>query len=494
MITFRIDVDYPYRSRTRSFFYTAFNIRTDRRYLENAKIIATMINESPKQVKAYWFFTPKTLPDKKLLTLIDNEKHETALHIVNDPYTELALLEKTANKKVNYYTIHGTAHTLARVMWGRFRAKSPTIPKDYLLKSFHELPTIGLDALCYSYPLEKAVKIAEQRITNDYVIYFHPVWLFQRGTLNHRGPFYHALRKILDVDKELDTITLQKRPFFTMARDWREYEKDVAPTQKLTTRLADAGADVFTFIERTWLHTIQSPPRNWVVEEDNIALYKVTAFEEWWKTIGKKTRNMIRKAEKSGVKTNRVKPDEKLVEGIWKIYNETPIRQERGFPHYGESITTVGSIIYSVPNSTYIAAHLGDELAGFIRLIHGQDVTYIDQILSLQRHLDKAINNALIAKAIEHCANTGVKWVMYGRMGNHPTLDAFKKNNGFSQCKLRRFYIPLTAKGKGAIALHLHREMKDTLPLSVKAPLFPVYNWISRTRMRLKLALRNRNK
>ncbi len=30
-----------------------------------------------------------------------------------------------------------------------------------------------------------------------------------------------------------------------------------------------------------------------------------------------------------------------LVEGIWRIYNETPIRQNRAFPHYGMSLETI---------------------------------------------------------------------------------------------------------------------------------------------------------
>ena len=30
------------------------------------------------------------------------------------------------------------------------------------------------------------------------------------------------------------------------------------------------------------------------------------------------------------------------------------------------------------------------------------------------------------------------------------------------------------------------RKMKDALPLWLKRPLFPVYNWVSRTRMRIK--------
>jgi len=82
---------------------------------------------------------------------------------------------------------------------------------------------------------------------------------------------------------------------------------------------------------------------------------------------------------------------------------------------------------------------------------------------------------------------------MYGRMGNHPTLDKFKQNNGCIQFPLTRYYILLTRKGKIAAKLGLHRELKDTLPPSVKAPLFPIYNWVSRNKMRIKLLKRKRS-
>ena len=79
---------------------------------------------------------------------------------------------------------------------------------------------------------------------------------------------------------------------------------------------------------------------------------------------------------------------------------------------------------------------------------------------------------------------------MYGRMGNHPTLDAFKQNNGFKQFLLTRYYIPLTEKGRIATKLRLHREIKDSLPTSIKYALIPVYNWISRNKMKIKLRLK----
>ncbi|MGC8912286.1 MAG: hypothetical protein ACP5K8_09460, partial [Nitrososphaeria archaeon] len=100
-ITLRIDVDYPYSSRLKSFIYIALNLKPTRGYLRNPKIIARMVNESSKNVRAYWFFTPKTLPDTELLRLINNDRHEIALHIVNDPFEDLKLLEKVSGRKIN---------------------------------------------------------------------------------------------------------------------------------------------------------------------------------------------------------------------------------------------------------------------------------------------------------------------------------------------------------------------------------------------------------
>jgi hypothetical protein len=196
---------------------------------------------------------------------------------------------------------------------------------------------------------------------------------------------------------------------------------------------------------------------------------------------------MIRKGEKSGIRTNIAEPNENLTEGIWKIYNETPIRQEGGFPHYGISLQQVMREIHARQNCTYIWAYFQDELVGFIQLVNGDNISIISQILSMQRHLDKAINNALVAKAIEVCASKGMKWIMYGRMGNHPSLDSFKQSNGFTRFQLTRYYVPITRKGKVATKLGLHKEVKDRIPQPMKHILIPIYNWLSRNRMKIRL-------
>ena len=195
---------------------------------------------------------------------------------------------------------------------------------------------------------------------------------------------------------------------------------------------------------------------------------------------------MIRRAEKSGVKVTITEPNDKLAEGISKIYNETPIRQERAFHHYGEPLSTVKENMYAAKNSTFIGAFLEEELVGYIQLNHGDNIAVVTQILSMQKHWNKGLNNALLAKAVEVCADKKQRWLMYGRIGNHPSLDKFKQSNGFQKFPIKRYYIPLTRKGRIAIRLGLHIEFKDSLPQPLKRLLFPLVNWVSRTKLRLK--------
>jgi hypothetical protein len=487
----RIDVDYAYPSRLKSFFFTAIGKKGGKSYLKNSKIIAQMINESKKNVKAYWFFTPTTMPDAELLGMLNENKHEVALHVATNPYKELIQLEQATKRHVTYYTVHGTERLLARLMWRRklSEARAP-IPAGFPLHSFYVYPTVSIDRLCYANPFTRVMQTVDESIVKGDVLHVHPEWLLQQGTINHRGPYYDVLKTILGVDEELKTLIVRKKDFFRIAQDAMEYHRDFVPTDTFLKKLADRGIDVFTFIERKWSSTsISIGEKSWAKAEDNVALLSVKSYDDWLTLIGKKTRNMVRKAEKSGVKTKMVERSDKLAEGIWRIYNETPIRQERAFPHYGIPLKDVKGLMFSEHESTYIGAFLDDELIGFIQLACSGSMAMILQILSFQRHSDKAINNALIAKAVQVCAEQKLEWLMYGRIGNHPSLDKFKENNGFAKVIFPRYYVPLTGKGRLAIRLGLQRAIKDSLPNALKTPLFPVFNWISRNRMRLRLRL-----
>jgi lambda repressor-like predicted transcriptional regulator len=485
----RLDVDYAYPSRIKSFVFTALSRKTSKDYLKNAKIIARMIEESPREIQAYWFFTPPTWPDDEMLSLLSSDKHKIALHVTSNPYEELRGLEKATGRDIEFYTIHGTERLLARIIWKRKLWESRTpIPADFPLKSFHEFPTLAFDRICHNSSISVAVTIAEASIEKGEVLEIHPEWLFQSGTINHRGPFYGPLRQILQVDRELDQLVIRKKAFLRIAKllEPKEYMQDFVPTEEFIQKLRDRAIDIFTFIERKWCSTIANTSNSWIKVADNIALLKVASYEDWWRNIGKKTRNMNRKAEKTGIAAQVVMPSEELAEGIWKIYNETPIRQERAFPHYGESLPSVKNDVFSPRKGAFIGAFLENRLVGFIQLLYGDNIAIISQILSLQEFWGKAVNNALLAKTVEFCSQNQMQWIMYGRMGNHPSLDKFKQSNDFKKFSLTRYFVPITKKGQVAIKLGLHNEAKDILPQRIKYSLIPIYNWISRRRVQIK--------
>ncbi len=490
MIKIRIDVDYPYPSRAKSFLYTALRMKSKKSkdYLRNARVIARMINESPRDVRGYWFFTPYTVPDKRLLDLLNLERHDVALHVANKPFEEWKNLEKQTNRAVKYYTIHGTQRTFAQLLWGRKLGQvQAVIPNDFPLTSFHNFGTMSYDRERYLRGFDVTVGQTEHWIEHGIVLSLHPEWLFQKTDKTKRGPYYDALKTALKVDSDLDTVSVRKTLSVRIARDFREYQKVVDPTDAFLAKLQDRGVDIFTFIERKWCCPITNPPPTWVKTNDNIGLLEIKDYESWWSCIGKKTRNMVRKAEKDGVKVSVVSQSDELAEGIWKIYNETPIRQGRAFPHFGEPLETVAANMHAEKNSTFIGAHISDELVGFIQILHGDQISILSNILAMQKHWDKSVNNAMLAKAVEVCAGKGERWLMYGRIGNHPSLDRFKENNGFVKFPLTRYYIALTSKGRWATTLGLHQELKDALPDSIKYPLLPVVNWVSRTKARIKL-------
>ena len=495
-IKLRMDVDYAYPSRLKSFFFMILNTKVENSYLKNAKIIAQMVNESTRKVRAYWFFTPYTLPDEDMLALMRKDRHEAALHVAVDPYRELEQLEKATNQRVVYFTIHGTERFLAQILWRRkpFQTRA-IIPEGFPLDDFWTtFDTVRLDLDVYSKSKDKALEIAKQGVAEGKVLHVHPEWLFKPGgRINRRGPYYDSLKMILGVDEELTKLVTRKKKFFTMAQYAiysMEFRRDFTPTDVFLKKLADRDVDVFTFIERAWAAPATSINENsWAKARDNVGILAVKTYNEWLTLIGKKTRNMIRKAEKSGVQTAVVEPSEQLAEGIWKIYNETPVRQERAFPYYGISLEKVRGSVFLEREGSHVGAFLNKELIGFIYLAYGGSTAVIEQILSLQEHSDKAVNNALIAKAVEVCASRQVGWLMYGRMGNHPSLDSFKENNGFAKFSFPRYYVPLTRKGRIAMRIGLHKEFKDSLPEALKSPLFPVFNWVSRTKQRMRLRL-----
>jgi hypothetical protein len=111
--------------------------------------------------------------------------------------------------------------------------------------------------------------------------------------------------------------------------------------QPLVEGLQNSGTriDLFTFMQRV---TETTAKYRYAMEWDNFAVLPITTFDHWWtQVLGFKGRNKAKQAEKKGVKVREIPFDDVLVRGIWQIYNETPIRQGKHFPHYGMPLEKV---------------------------------------------------------------------------------------------------------------------------------------------------------
>jgi len=244
--------------------------------------------------------------------------------------------------------------------------------------------------------------------------------------------------------------------------------------------------DLFTFMQRLPETT---PIYDYPMEWDNLAALPVSTFDHWWmQQIGFKARNKAKQAEKKGVSVREVPFNDALVQGIYAIYNECPVRQGKPFRHYGKNVETVRKEEATfLDSSIFIGAYLGDTLIGFVKLTCDESRTQagLMNIVSMIRHRDKAPTNALIAQAVRSCAERGISYLVYSNFayGNkqRDSLTDFKERNGFQRIDLPRYYVPLTRTGWVAFRLGLHRRFPERLPEPVLARLRELRNaWYNR--------------
>jgi hypothetical protein len=224
--------------------------------------------------------------------------------------------------------------------------------------------------------------------------------------------------------------------------------------------------DLFTFVQRI---SETAPRYSFLTESDNFAVLPVSTFDNWTKQqIGPKVRNMIRKAEKNGVVVSEVPFDDSLIGGISGIYNETPIRQGRRFPHYGKDLDTLRKMKATfLERSVFIGAFHEGTMIGFIKLVADETGSQagLMHILAMVKHRDRATTNALIAQAVRSCADRGIPSLWYAKMsyGNkeRDPLADFKRHNGFEKVDVPRYFVPLTSLGRLALRFGLHHNVES---------------------------------
>jgi hypothetical protein len=278
-----------------------------------------------------------------------------------------------------------------------------------------------------------------------------------------------------------DYTVLLEGGFLRTARLEEEWFEDVKEPSVFISALREASdrPDIATFWQRL---PDTNAKYSYHTEHDSIAALPITTYEFWLeKQIDPASRNKIKKSQKKGIVVRRCEFDDDFVRGMVSIFNETPIRQGRRFLHYGKDFNTIKSQFSRyLFREEIFGAYIGDELVGFIMMANAGKYAVLGQIISKMAHRDKAPNNALLAKAVERCAELGMPYLAYA-FWLEDTLGDFKRNNGFQKFDLPRYYVPLTTKGAIALKFGIHHNWRDVVPKRIKEPLKRVRTyWQSR--------------
>jgi hypothetical protein len=248
--------------------------------------------------------------------------------------------------------------------------------------------------------------------------------------------------------------------------EWIEGEP-VADPKIFVRRMRDMPpADIFSFARPL---PACEPCYPYQFDWDNAAAVRTADFADWWDSLPQETRKNVRRSQRRGVEVSSVVFSDQFVGGIAKIYNETPFRQGRRFWHYGKSFEQVKTANATyLDRSEFIGAFFDGKLIGFMKFVVVNKVARVMQILSLEAHADKRPTNALLAKAIEICCQTGISHLIYGKhvYGNKESspVTEFKRRNGFERLDFPRYYVPLTRRGAFAIRYRLYRGITEVVP------------------------------
>jgi hypothetical protein len=271
-------------------------------------------------------------------------------------------------------------------------------------------------------------------------------------------------RTVIAVGKWLKIASIHDE-FFVEGDIVREPEPFIAELKRWKLK-----PDLFTFAQKV---SDLRPRFGFYLEWEDLAVIPITTYENWLKKqIRKGTRVNLHRAIREGVVVRAVPYDDEFVQGIKDLYDETPIRQGMPFWHHGKSFEEIEKVHGTYrERAEYIGAYCEGELIGFLKMVYVGNVAKTMNVIGKEKYFHKRITNALIAKAVEICAEKGIAYFNYGQYSfpgkNESSLADFKRRNGFQQFKVPRYYLALTTKGKLALSLGLHRESKTLIPWSV---------------------------
>lgn len=251
--------------------------------------------------------------------------------------------------------------------------------------------------------------------------------------------------------------------------EWLDHELEDPEQCRRLLKAQKQRVDVLTFVQKLPDTDIKYGYRR---EMESVAAIPLTNYQQWWDSLPQESRKNVRRATKRGVEVRVCRLDDSLIAGIIGVNNDSPLRQNIPFTHYGKDFEQVTKDQSSfLERSEFIGAFADAEMIGFLKMVYRGSIASILQLLPKASQKDKRPANALLAKAVEICAAKNMRYLTYGlyNYGNKrdSSLKEFKVRNGFEEVLVPRYYLPLTRLGELYIVTRGYRGLHGVLPPAV---------------------------
>ena len=244
-----------------------------------------------------------------------------------------------------------------------------------------------------------------------------------------------------------------------LRHEWFEFLED--PVAFVAEAKRARVADILVFLQEAHVPR-PALPFHHLAASASVLTFK--SYQDWWDGLHFKARNKARKAQKTGVELRVAAPDDDFVRGVEKIYNESPLRQDRKFTHYGKDFATIKHDLSSFPERTFfVGAYHEGRLIGFMKLYEGDKILRTVHIIATLADRDKCVMDALIAKAVEMASAKNIFHLHYGDWA-YRGLGAFRVKYGFERHDCARYYVALNWRGAVALKLGLERPVRERIP------------------------------
>ena len=161
-------------------------------------------------------------------------------------------------------------------------------------------------------------------------------------------------------------------------------------------------------------------------------------IEEYLKLIGAKSRNMNKKAQKSGIECREFEWNSKL-DDIYEINTSSLVRQGRqmdqAYLEYPKRVELLAEGDFRIK---HIGAFKEERLIGYIELFIYGNFAMTNRILGHKEYLKFGVMNLLFKEVVSFAIEDGIEYINYLTMENREnnSLSAFKYRVGFRDYSL----------------------------------------------------------